>query len=163
MGKAKKAWTVHPGEILKTETFMEPMKITAYRLAKDLDFPGIYDVLRCKRAISAETALRLGKYFGLPAQFWSTFKQNTISVWRQKRPNWRGKPDGRLIHVLNRFIRKGLYHGQVQQCAKRFMKTTRKTPAKEIERAETCKRDYLRRHKRYVGPAAHIVEIKKLK
>ncbi len=69
MGKIKKAWTVHPGEILKTE-FMKPMKITAYRLAKDLDFPGIYDVLRCKRAISAETALRLGKYFGLPAQFW---------------------------------------------------------------------------------------------
>jgi antitoxin HigA-1 len=69
MGKTKKAWTVHPGEILKTE-FMEPMKITAYRLAKDLDFPGIYDVLRGKRAISAETALRLGKYFGFPAQFW---------------------------------------------------------------------------------------------
>ena len=69
MGKAKKTWTVHPGEILRTE-FMEPMKITAYRLAKDLDFPGIYDVLRCKRAITAETALRLGKYFGLPAQFW---------------------------------------------------------------------------------------------
>ena len=69
MGKTKKTWTVHPGEILRTE-FMEPMKITAYRLSKDLDFPGIYDVLRCKRAISAETALRLGKYFGLPAQFW---------------------------------------------------------------------------------------------
>ena len=69
MGKTKKAWTVHPGEVLRTE-FMEPMKITAYRLSKDLDFPGIYDVLRCKRAISAETALRLGKYFGLPAQFW---------------------------------------------------------------------------------------------
>ncbi len=69
MGKTKKAWTIHPGEILRTE-FMEPMKISAYRLAKDLDFPGIYNVLRCKRAISAETALRLGKYFGLPAQFW---------------------------------------------------------------------------------------------
>jgi antitoxin HigA-1 len=45
MGKTKKVWTVHPGEILRTE-FMEPMQITAYRLAKDLDFPGIYDVLR---------------------------------------------------------------------------------------------------------------------
>ena len=42
MGKTKKAWTVHPGEILRTE-FMEPMKITASRLAKDLDFAGIYD------------------------------------------------------------------------------------------------------------------------
>ncbi len=46
------------------------MKISAYRLAKDLDFPGIYDVVRGKRAITADTALRLGKYFGLPAQFW---------------------------------------------------------------------------------------------
>jgi hypothetical protein len=45
MGKKMKVWTVHPGEILRTE-FMEPMKITAYRLAKDLDVPGIYDVLR---------------------------------------------------------------------------------------------------------------------
>jgi antitoxin HigA-1 len=69
MRKTKKTWTIHPGEILRTE-FMEPMKITAYRLAKDLDFPGIYDVLRYKRAISAGIALRLGKYFGLPAQFW---------------------------------------------------------------------------------------------
>jgi RNA-directed DNA polymerase len=41
-----------------------------YSWVVDLDFPGIYDVLRCKRAISAETALRFGKYFGLPAQFW---------------------------------------------------------------------------------------------
>ena len=69
MSKAKKVWTVHPGEIIKTE-FMEPMEITAYRLAKDLDFPGIYDIIHGKRSISAETALRLGKYFGLPAQFW---------------------------------------------------------------------------------------------
>lgn len=44
---------------------------TAERInAKDLDFPGIYNVLRCNRAISADTALRLGKYFGLPAKFW---------------------------------------------------------------------------------------------
>jgi addiction module HigA family antidote len=65
----KKLWAVHPGEMLRTE-FMEPMQITAYRLAKDLDFPGIYEVLRCKRSVSAETALRLGKYFGMSAQFW---------------------------------------------------------------------------------------------
>jgi antitoxin HigA-1 len=69
MKKTKRSWTIHPGEILKTE-FMEPMNISTYRLAKDLDFPGIYDVIGGKRSISAETALRLGKYFGLPAQFW---------------------------------------------------------------------------------------------
>jgi antitoxin HigA-1 len=65
----KKIFAVHPGEILKTE-FMEPMGITAYALAKALNFPGIYEVVRGERAVSADTALRLGKYFGLPAQFW---------------------------------------------------------------------------------------------
>jgi addiction module HigA family antidote len=62
-------FAVHPGEILKTE-FMEPMGVSAYALAKALNFPGIYEVVRGDRAISADTAIRLGKYFGLPAQFW---------------------------------------------------------------------------------------------
>lgn len=65
----KKVFAIHPGEILKTE-FMEPMDVSAYRLAKALDFPGIYEVIREERSISADTAIRLGKYFGLPAQFW---------------------------------------------------------------------------------------------
>jgi antitoxin HigA-1 len=69
MAKAKRTFAVHPGEILKTE-FMEPMEMSAYALAKALDFPGIYEVVRGDRAISADTAIRLGKYFGLPAQFW---------------------------------------------------------------------------------------------
>jgi addiction module HigA family antidote len=65
----KKLFAIHPGEILKTE-FMEPMGISAYALAKALNFPGIYEVVRGERAMSADTALRLGKYFNLPAQFW---------------------------------------------------------------------------------------------
>ena len=69
MAKRKKVWAIHPGEMLRTE-FLEPMKITAYRLAKDLGSPGIYEVIRGERSISAETALRLGKYFGMSAQFW---------------------------------------------------------------------------------------------
>jgi antitoxin HigA-1 len=69
MGKQKKIFAVHPGEILKTE-FMEPMGLTSYALAKALSFPGIYEVVRGDRAVSADTAIRLGKYFGLPAQFW---------------------------------------------------------------------------------------------
>jgi addiction module HigA family antidote len=70
MTKPKKtAFAVHPGEILKTE-FMEPMGISGYALAKALKFPGIYEVVRGERAISADSALRLGKYFALPAQFW---------------------------------------------------------------------------------------------
>ena len=59
----------HPGEILRTE-FMEPMGISAYQLAKALHFPGIYQVVNQQRAISAEAALRLGKYFGMTPQFW---------------------------------------------------------------------------------------------
>jgi len=69
MKKPRKIFAVHPGEILKTE-FMQPMGITSYALAKALDFPGIYEVVRGERALSADTAIRLGKYFGLPAQFW---------------------------------------------------------------------------------------------
>jgi addiction module HigA family antidote len=65
----QKIFAVHPGEILKTE-FMEPMGVSAYALAKALHFPGIYEVVRGERAISADTALRLGRYFSLPAQFW---------------------------------------------------------------------------------------------
>jgi addiction module HigA family antidote len=59
----------HPGEILRTE-FLEPMGITAYQLAKALHFPGIYEIVRQQRAISADVALRLGKYFATTPQFW---------------------------------------------------------------------------------------------
>ena len=69
MARSRKVFAVHPGEILKTK-FMEPMGVSAYELAKALTFPGIYEVVRGDRAISADTAIRLGKYFGLPAQFW---------------------------------------------------------------------------------------------
>ena len=69
MTRSRKVFAIHPGEILKTE-FMEPMGVSAYELAKALNFPGIYEVVRGDRAISADTAIRLGKYFRLPAQFW---------------------------------------------------------------------------------------------
>jgi antitoxin HigA-1 len=49
---------------------MEPMGITAYQLAKALHSPGIYEIVREQRAISADVALRLGKYFGMTPQFW---------------------------------------------------------------------------------------------
>jgi antitoxin HigA-1 len=71
----RKILAVHPGEILKTE-FMEPMGVSAYSLAKALNFPGIYDVVRGDRAISADTAIRLGKYFTVPAQFWLNPQNN---------------------------------------------------------------------------------------
>lgn len=66
-----KPFAIHPGDILLTE-FMEPLGITAYRLAKELNVPAprVNDIVRGKRSITADTALRLGVYFGLPAQFW---------------------------------------------------------------------------------------------
>jgi addiction module HigA family antidote len=75
MAKSNKVFAVHPGDILKTE-FMEPMGMSAYELAKALNFPGIYEVVRGDRAISADTAIRLGKYFGLPAQFWMNLQND---------------------------------------------------------------------------------------
>jgi antitoxin HigA-1 len=64
-------FAIHPGEILLTE-FLQPLGLTPYRLAKELHvpLPRVNDIVHGKRAISADTALRLGKYFDLPAQFW---------------------------------------------------------------------------------------------
>ena len=69
--KDKHATPVHPGEILRSE-FMEPMGITQYRLAKDLSVQPlrISEIVRGKRGITADAALRLGRYFGLSATYW---------------------------------------------------------------------------------------------
>jgi addiction module HigA family antidote len=66
-----KAFAIHPGDILLTE-FMEPMGLTCYRLAKDLHVPAprIHDIVKGKRSITADTALRLAAFFGNTAQFW---------------------------------------------------------------------------------------------
>src|SRR5690606_11963539 len=62
---------VHPGEILFYE-FLEPLEITAYRLSKDLKIPQtrISEIVKGNRRITADTALRLSKYFGNSAKFW---------------------------------------------------------------------------------------------
>lgn len=62
---------IHPGEIL-LEEFLLPMNITQYRLAKDISVPQrrIGEIVQGKRSITADTALRLGRYFGMEAQFW---------------------------------------------------------------------------------------------
>src|SRR3989339_451548 len=62
---------IHPGEILMEE-FLKPMEITAYRLSKDLEIPQtrISQILKAKRRITADTALRLSSYFGNSAKFW---------------------------------------------------------------------------------------------
>lgn len=62
---------IHPGEIL-LEEFLEPMGISQYRLSKDISVPPrrINEIVHGKRAVSANTALRLAKYFGTTPQFW---------------------------------------------------------------------------------------------
>lgn len=62
---------IHPGEVLREE-FMRPLEISAYRLSKDLGIPQtrISEILKGRRRITADTALRLSKYFGNSAKFW---------------------------------------------------------------------------------------------
>lgn len=61
----------HPGELLKSE-FIEPNGLSVYRVAKDAGIPQptLQLIVTGKRSITAETALRLGFYFGIDAQFW---------------------------------------------------------------------------------------------
>lgn len=68
---SKKLKPIHPGEIL-LEEFLNPMEISQYRLAKDINVPPrrINEIVLGKRSISADTALRLSKYFNLSEQFW---------------------------------------------------------------------------------------------
>jgi len=67
----EKLANVHPGDILNYE-FLEPLEISAYRLSKDLKIPQtrISEIIRGNRRITADTALRLSKYFGNSAKFW---------------------------------------------------------------------------------------------
>ena len=67
----EKLKNIHPGEILLQE-FLEPLEITAYRLSKDLKIPQtrISEIIKGNRRITADTALRLSKYFGNSAKFW---------------------------------------------------------------------------------------------
>lgn len=62
---------IHPGEILITE-FLEPMGISQYRLAKDIGVTArrINEIVHGRRSITADTALRLGRFFGMEAEFW---------------------------------------------------------------------------------------------
>ena len=62
---------VHPGEIL-LEEFLEPMELSQYRLAKDISVPPrrINEIVHGKRSITADTALRLARYFGTSDRFW---------------------------------------------------------------------------------------------
>lgn len=70
-------WAVHPGEILNEE-FLKPMEISGYRLAKALgvNCQTVNDILLRKPGISADMALRLGKFFGTTSEFWMNLQSS---------------------------------------------------------------------------------------
>ena len=67
----KKLNPIHPGEILMEE-FLKPLGISQYRLAKDISVPPrrINEIVHGRRSITADTALRFGRFFGMSPQFW---------------------------------------------------------------------------------------------
>ncbi len=82
--KTSAAWKIHPGEILREE-FLKPLKITPYELAKQLHVPAprINDIVLEKRGITADTAVRLARFFGTTEQFWMDL-QTSYEVRRAK-------------------------------------------------------------------------------
>ncbi len=78
-------WAVHPGVILREE-FLEPMKISPYRLAVELRVspPTVNDIVREKRGITPEMAIRLAKYFGNSEQFWLNL-QDAFAVYHARK------------------------------------------------------------------------------
>jgi addiction module HigA family antidote len=91
---------VHPGEILKQE-FLKPLSLTEYRLAKGLRVPArrINEIVHGKRAISADTALRLGRFFRNSARFWLNL-QTTYDL--EVEADRLGTKLGRDVEVLRR-------------------------------------------------------------
>jgi addiction module HigA family antidote len=67
----RKLKNIHPGEILKEE-FLDPMGVTVYRLSREtgLSQTRLSQIIKGERSITAETALKLGKFFDVPAEFW---------------------------------------------------------------------------------------------
>ncbi len=94
----KKMTPVHPGEVLNEE-FLAPMEISQYRLAKDISVPArrINEIVHGTRSITADTALRLGRYFGNSAQFWLNLQNHfDLEVQQDKI----GDRLDREVHVL---------------------------------------------------------------
>jgi addiction module HigA family antidote len=71
MNPANKMRPVHPGEILREE-FLVPLQMSAHKLAMELKVPAprVNEIVRQRRAVTPDTALRLARYFGTTAQFW---------------------------------------------------------------------------------------------
>ena len=75
--KTKTMPPIHPGETLR-EDFLKPLGMTVHHVAMELSVPAtrVNDIVRGKRAITADTALRLARYFGTTPQFWMSLQAN---------------------------------------------------------------------------------------
>lgn len=71
MGQTKRLRNIHPGEVL-VEEFLKPLGVTQYQLAKSIRVPltRIAEIARRRRAVTADTALRLARFFGTSSKFW---------------------------------------------------------------------------------------------
>jgi|SRR5690554_5449940 len=98
----EKLANVHPGEILNSE-FLEPLEITAYKLSKDLKIPQtrISEIIKGNRRITADTALRLSKYFGNSAKFWLGI-QNDYDIEEER------KNKGKELNEITQFVDKNV-------------------------------------------------------
>jgi addiction module HigA family antidote len=80
------SWRIHPGEILREE-FLKPMRLSANELARSLHVPAprINDIVLERRGITADTAVRLARFFGMSEEFWMNLQlQYEIRAARQR-------------------------------------------------------------------------------
>ena len=97
--KQNKLPPVHPGEVL-LEEFLKPLEISQYRLAKSMSVPPrrVNEIVLGKRSVSADTALRLGRYFGTSEQFWL----NLQSIYELRRAEAKAGKSIEALPTLNR-------------------------------------------------------------
>lgn len=101
----RKREPIHPGEIL-FEEFLKPLGISQYKLAKDISVPPrrINEIVQGKRSISADTALRLSRYFGLSDRFWINLQSRyDLEVEKEKL-------NDRIEKEVKVFTLKSAYH-----------------------------------------------------
>jgi antitoxin HigA-1 len=94
---------IHPGEILMEE-FMKPLGISQYKVAKDINVPArrINEIVHGKRSISADTALRLSRYFNLSERFWLNLQARYELEVEKDRLNDRIKSEVKVFQVQSR-------------------------------------------------------------
>lgn len=98
---SSKLSAVHPGEVL-SEEFLKPMGISQYRLAKDTNVPPrrINEIVLKKRSVTADTALRLGRYFGTSEQFWLNLQSEyDLDVTRDRLG---GRIEAEVVQIASR-------------------------------------------------------------